>query len=81
MLTAVRRRVSWDRHQPRGRKVDPAWAHRLLLLRGYGTLTQHGRARLEQVLTQEPLRHPGDHKNPKAPPTCHPRRLVPENDP
>ena len=38
MLTTVRRRVSWDRHDRRGRMADPAWAHRLLLLRGYNTL-------------------------------------------
>jgi len=39
MLTAVRRRVSWDTHDRRGRKTDPAWAHRLLLLRGYAATT------------------------------------------
>jgi len=38
MLTTVRRRVSWDRHDRRGRMADPAWAHRLLLLRGDNTL-------------------------------------------
>lgn len=55
MLTTVRRRVSWDRHDRRGRKSDPAWAHRLLLLRGYDTLSQRGRAKLEQVLrTDDP---------------------------
>jgi transposase len=55
MLTAVRRRVSWDRHDRRGRKADPAWAHRLLLLRGYNTLSDAGKARLEKVLrTDDP---------------------------
>jgi transposase len=49
-VTAVRRRVSWDRHDRRGRKVDPAWAHRLLLLRGYDTLSPRGRAKLDAVL-------------------------------
>ncbi len=53
MLTAVRRRVSWDRHDRRGRKVDLAWAHRLLLLRGYDTLSERGRARLEEVLAAD----------------------------
>jgi transposase len=50
MLTAVRRRVSWDRHDRRGRKQDLAWAHRLLLLRGYDTLSPRGRDRLDRVL-------------------------------
>lgn len=55
ILTTVRRRVSWDRHDRRGRKTDPAWAHRLLLLRGYNTLSERGRATLEQVLrTDDP---------------------------
>jgi transposase len=53
MLTAVRRRVSWDRHNRRGRQVDPAWAHRLLLLRGYDTLTERGRTRLTEVLADD----------------------------
>jgi transposase len=50
MLTGVRRRVSWDRHDRRGRKADPAWAHRLLLLRGYNTLSEAGKAKLDKVL-------------------------------
>lgn len=50
MLTTVRRRVSWDRHDRRGRKADPAWAHRLLLLRGYNTLSEAGKAKLDKVL-------------------------------
>ena len=50
MLTVVRRRVAWDRHERRGRKSDPAWAHRLLLLRGYDTLSEAGKARLDKVL-------------------------------
>jgi transposase len=53
MLTAVRRRVSWDRHDRRGRGTDLAWAHRLLLLRGYDTLSDRGRARLDQVLAAD----------------------------
>lgn len=55
MLTGVRRRVSWDRHDRRGRKADLAWAHRLLLLRGYDTLSPRGKAKLNQVLrTDDP---------------------------
>jgi transposase len=53
MLTAVRRRVSWDTHARRGRGSDPAWAHRLLLLRGYDTLSERGRAKLRTVLAQD----------------------------
>jgi transposase len=53
MLTTVRRRVSWDRHDRRGRRNDLAWAHRLLLLRGYDTLSVRGRARLDDVLAHD----------------------------
>ncbi len=53
MLTAVRRRVSWQRHDRRGRQIDLAWAHRLLLLRGYDTLSQRGRNRLDEVLAAD----------------------------
>jgi len=52
-VTAVRRGVCWDRRDRRGRKTDPVWAHRLLLLRGYDTLSQRGRARLETVLATD----------------------------
>lgn len=55
MLTGVRRRVSWNRHDRRGRKNDLAWAHRLLLLRGYNTLSERGKIKLNQVLrTDDP---------------------------
>jgi transposase len=55
MLTGVRRRVAWERHERRGRKTDPAWAHRLLLLRGYNTLSERGRSKLTHVLrTDDP---------------------------
>ena len=53
MLTGVRRRVSWDLHGRRGRGTDLAWAHRLLLLRGYDTLSERGRARLDEVLAND----------------------------
>jgi len=38
-LTDVRRRVTWDTHGRRGRKIDPEWAQRRRLLRGYERLT------------------------------------------
>lgn len=53
MVTAVRRRVSWDRYGRRGRKEDQAWAHRLLLLRGYDSLSQRGRDKLEHILLSD----------------------------
>jgi hypothetical protein len=43
MLTRVRQRLVREREQRRGRKIDPAWAHRTLLLRGYNTLSKKGR--------------------------------------
>ena len=49
MVTRVRQRLVRDREQRRGRKVDPAWANRTLLLRGYDTLSAAGKARLEMV--------------------------------
>ncbi|WP_245703278.1 ISL3 family transposase [Raineyella antarctica] len=52
-LTHVRQRLAQQRHARRGRKVDPAWAHRMLLLRGYDTLSPRGRARLEQVFATD----------------------------
>ena len=53
MLTRVRQRLVRDREQRRGRAVDPAWAHRQLLLRGYDTLSIRGRARLDQVFATD----------------------------
>ena len=49
MLTRVRQRLVRDREHRRGRKVDPAWAHRTLLVRGYDTLSDRGKARLQAV--------------------------------
>jgi transposase len=40
ILTRVRQRLVREREQRRGRKIDPAWAHRTLLLRGYNTLSK-----------------------------------------
>jgi transposase len=34
MVTRVRQRLVRERELRRGRKIDPAWAHRTLLLRG-----------------------------------------------
>jgi transposase len=48
-VTRVRQRLVRDREHRRGRKVDPAWAHRTLLLRGYDTLSDRGKARLQTV--------------------------------
>lgn len=52
-LTRVRQRLAQHHHQRRGRKIDPAWAHRTLLLRGYDTLSTRARHRLEEVLTSD----------------------------
>ena len=50
-VTAVRRRCAWEYRDRRGRAVDPAWAHRLLLLRGADTLSPRGWAKLTRVLS------------------------------
>jgi len=52
-LTRVRQRLVQAQHARRGRKTDPAWAHRTLLLRGYDTLSTRGRARLEEVFATD----------------------------
>ena len=49
MVTRVRQRLVREREHRRGRKIDPAWAHRTLLLRGYDTLSERGRAQLQTV--------------------------------
>jgi transposase len=56
-VTRVRQRLVREREQRRGRKIDPAWAHRTLLLRGYETLSARGRARLEIVFESRGSRH------------------------
>jgi transposase len=53
MLTRVRQRLIRDREDRRGRKIDPAWANRRLLLRGYDTLSPQARARLEAVFATD----------------------------
>ena len=49
MVTRVRQRLVRDREHRRGRKIDPAWANRMLLLRGYDTLSARAKARLDRV--------------------------------
>jgi transposase len=53
MVTRVRQRLIREREQRRGRKVDPAWANRRLLLRGYDTLSPTAKARLEAVFDSD----------------------------
>jgi len=57
MLTRVRQRLVRDREQRRGRLVDPAWANRMLLLRGYDTLSARAKTRLEWVFTTDDPTH------------------------
>ncbi|KFC49458.1 hypothetical protein GY12_27765 [Micrococcus luteus] len=47
MVTTVRQRLSRTHRGRRGRKDDPAWAHRMLLLRGADTLTPRAWERLD----------------------------------
>ena len=57
MLTTVRQRVAREQHGRRGLKTDKSWAHRQLLLRGYDTLSEAGKSRLEDVFaTDDPTR-------------------------
>ncbi|PYI63902.1 ISL3 family transposase [Arthrobacter livingstonensis] len=53
MLTQVRQRVSREQNGRRGLKTDKAWAHRLLLLRGYDTLSDAGKKRLDDVFATD----------------------------
>jgi transposase len=52
-LTDVRQRVAHEQHGRRGRKTDPAWAHRRLLLRAGDTLSPAALTRLEAVLISD----------------------------
>ena len=55
MVTTVRQRLARNHRGRRGRKDDPAWAHRMLLLRGGDTLTPRAWERLETVFrTDDP---------------------------
>lgn len=51
MLTKVRRRVTWDNRDRRGRLVDPEWANRRRLLTGKERLTPERFARMWNALT------------------------------
>ena len=53
MVTEVRQRVAREQLGRRGRKTDPAWAHRRLLLTAGDRLSQRGLARLKDVLARE----------------------------
>lgn len=57
MVTRVRQRLAQTNHARRGTTADPAWAHRLLLLRGYDTLTERARARLQATFTADDPTH------------------------
>ena len=52
-LTDVRQRVAHEQHDRRGRKTDPAWAHRRLLLRAGDTLSPAALRRLTTVLSTD----------------------------
>ena len=59
-LTRVRQRLVQEHHQRRGRKIDPARAHRTLLLRGYDTQSPRARHRLDEVFaSDDPTGEPG----------------------
>ena len=45
-VTAVRQRVTRDLLERRGRKTDPTWANRRLLLRGRERLSEQALARM-----------------------------------
>jgi transposase len=53
MVTRVRQRLIREREHRRGRKIDPAWANRRLLLRGYDTLSPRAKARLDAVFDSD----------------------------
>ena len=53
MVTDVRQRVAREQLGRRGRKADPAWAHRLLLLRAGDRLSPPARRRLASVLHRD----------------------------
>ena len=60
MLTEVRQRVAREQLGRRGRKADPAWAHRRLLLAAGNRLSRRGLDRLSAVLaTDDPTNEIG----------------------
>jgi transposase len=52
-LTKVRRRVTWDLRDRRGRKIDPEWANRRRLLRARERLSQKSFAKMWNTITDE----------------------------
>jgi transposase len=49
-VTKVRRRVIWEQHNRRGRKIDPAWANRRRLLTGRERLSAKGFTKMWNAL-------------------------------
>ena len=52
-LTKVRRRVTWELRDHRGRKLDPKWANRRRLLRARERLSQSSFARMWNTIIDE----------------------------
>jgi len=54
-LTKVRRRVTWDLRERRGRKIDPEWANRRRVLRGRERLSETSFAKMwNQIQAEDP---------------------------
>ena len=54
-LTTVRRRVTWELREHRGRKLDPEWANRRRLLRARERLSQNSFATMwNQIQVEDP---------------------------
>jgi transposase len=54
-LTKVRRRITWDLRERRGRKIDPEWANRRRLLRGRERLSEKSFANMwNQIQAEDP---------------------------
>jgi transposase len=54
-LTKVRRRVTWDLRERRGRKLDPEWANRRRLLRARERLSEKSFAKMwNQIQAEDP---------------------------
>jgi hypothetical protein len=58
-LTKVRRRVTWELRDHRGRKLDPEWADRRRLLRARERLSHSSFARMwNTIIDDDPSAHP-----------------------
>jgi hypothetical protein len=53
MVTRLRQRLVRERQERRGRKIDPAWAPRTLLLRGYDPLSARTKTRLDLIFASD----------------------------